>query len=237
MELNQNGDKIACYAYGPNVDEPIFMVRSGASYFYQTDHLGSIRVLTDSNENIVATYQYDVFGTILQEVGSVNNSYRFTGREWDAESGLYYYRARYYDAVLGRFLQKDPIERKEKPNLYPYVENNPINYVDPTGKWGLKPCCKEGPKLWGHYLWCTKHGHEVVTYRFDSDEFMTCIGTSFVSDYEALTLCLYGVSTVCLYVCKHWLPCGICLGSFCGRATLTAIGCARSAIMKTTKCV
>jgi RHS repeat-associated protein len=134
MELDENGNKTAFYAYGPNIDEPIFMVISGASYYYHADHLGSIRVLTDANEDIVATYQYDAFGTILQETGDISNPYRFTGREWDVESGLYYYRARYYNAIMGRFLQKDPQGMVDGPNLYVYVRNNPVNFKDPMGK-------------------------------------------------------------------------------------------------------
>jgi RHS repeat-associated protein len=134
MDLDQSGVKTALYAYGPIIDEPIFMVRSGISYYYHVDYLGSIRVLTDANENIVATYLYDAFGTILQETGGVKNPYRFTAREWDVESGLYFYRARYYDAVLGRFLQKDPEGMVDGPNLYTYVGNSPTNYKDPTGR-------------------------------------------------------------------------------------------------------
>jgi RHS repeat-associated protein len=109
MELDQNGVRTALYAYGPIIDEPICMVRNGASYYYHTDHLGSIMDLTDANENVVTTYHYDAFGTILQETGSINNPYRFTGREWDVESGLYYYRIKYYLTELGRFNTMDPL--------------------------------------------------------------------------------------------------------------------------------
>jgi RHS repeat-associated protein len=83
---------------------------------------------------MVASYQYDAFGTTLQEMGSVNNPYRFASREWDVESGLYYYRARYYNAVFGRFLQRDPAGMVDGPNVYGYVKNNPVNYRDPTGR-------------------------------------------------------------------------------------------------------
>ena len=67
------------------------------------------------------------------------NPFTFTGREWDKETGLYYYRARYYDAKVGRFVSKDPIGLAGGDiNLYSYVGNNPVNFVDP---WGLK--CKK----------------------------------------------------------------------------------------------
>jgi RHS repeat-associated protein len=100
----------------------------------------SLRVtsITDSNNNIVQSYQYDSFGNIVNQTGSTPNGgqaltqpYTYTGREYDPETGLYYYRARYYDPKIGRFLQEDPVW---DVNLYPYVGNNPLNWVDP---WGL----------------------------------------------------------------------------------------------------
>ena len=57
-----------------------------------------------------------------------------TGREWDKETGLYFYRARYYDPMEGRFIQKDPIGFKNGINLYNYVRANPINNTDPKGE-------------------------------------------------------------------------------------------------------
>ena len=72
-------------------------------------------------------------GTV-RTVSSYNNSYMFTGREYDTETGLYYYRARYYDPGLGRFLETDPLGYVDSENLYAYVGNNPWNWVDPKGE-------------------------------------------------------------------------------------------------------
>lgn len=78
-------------------------------------------------------YSYDVFGE-PNRVSDINNPYMFTGRRYDPEAGLYYYRARYYDYSTGRFLEPDPIGYTDSMNLYQYCLNNPINWFDPWGQ-------------------------------------------------------------------------------------------------------
>ena len=124
----------ARYTHGPGIDEPLLMDRGGTKYSYHSDGLGSIMDLTDSTGAVKQSYVYDSFGQIVQTVGSVTNPYTYTGREFDSESGLYYYRFRHYDPRIGRFLQEDPIGFWGGDlNLYNYVWANPINYVDPFG--------------------------------------------------------------------------------------------------------
>ena len=93
--------------------------------------MGSNIVLTDDDQNVLARYEYDVFGAIRNETGTSDNTRKFTGKEFDADSNLYYYGARYYDPYIGRFTQRDPIG--DGVNWYAYVANNPLRFIDPTG--------------------------------------------------------------------------------------------------------
>jgi RHS repeat-associated protein len=71
--------------------------------------------------------------------GSLTNPFQYTARKFDTETGLYYYRARYYDSIIGRFISEDPNASYNQMNLYNYVWNNPTNYVDPLGLYALAP--------------------------------------------------------------------------------------------------
>ena len=113
-------------------------VEASESFVYHTDGLGSVTELTDSTGTVVRAYVYDAYGQIVTETGALENPYTFTGREFDAESGLYFYRARYYDARTGRFISEDPVAGlltiPQTLNPYPYVANNPLNLTDPSGE-------------------------------------------------------------------------------------------------------
>jgi RHS repeat-associated protein len=91
---------------------------------------------------VILTRQYDAWGNL--ELGAAESGYAFTAREWDSETGLNYYRARYYAPDVGRFISEDPIRFKAGVNFFAYVLNNPVLYGDPTG---LEGCCRK-VKIW-----------------------------------------------------------------------------------------
>jgi RHS repeat-associated protein len=121
------------YIHGPSFDEPLARIDgSGAVAYYHADGVGSIVEMTDAAGAAISTRRYDAWGNL--EVGAAEPGYAFTGREWDPEVGLYYYRARYYDPKVGRFISEDPIEFAGGDIvLYGYVGNVPTNRRDPLG--------------------------------------------------------------------------------------------------------
>ena len=135
-ELDENLNSKAAYLQGPGIDRPLMMSKDGRSYFYHSDFLGSIFALTDTDGKISASYRTNAFGNIIEQMDTIRNPFVFTGREYESETGLYYYRARYYDPKQGRFLSEDPLRIFSGLNPYVYVWNNPTRYRDPAGLYG-----------------------------------------------------------------------------------------------------
>jgi RHS repeat-associated protein len=133
-ETNAVGAIVARYEDTQNIDEPLAMLRSGATSYYHADALGSVTSLSSSAGALAQTYGYDSFGKQTSSSGSLTNPFQYTARESDSETGLYYYRARYSDPASGRFISEDPLEFKgDGPNFYAYVGNSPVRNVDPFG--------------------------------------------------------------------------------------------------------
>jgi RHS repeat-associated protein len=128
------------YIPGLGIDRIEIMRKGGEDYYFVRDHLGSVRLALDSNCDIVEQYEYSTYGDLTIKNASsqtisttaIGNRHTYTGREWDENLELYYYRARWYDPKMRRFTQKDIINFT---NRYIYVMNNPMNFVDPSGNY------------------------------------------------------------------------------------------------------
>lgn len=131
LEVDQSGQSTS-YVYGPRLDELLAMRRPEGEYYVSHDGLGSVTNLTDASGAIVGSFSYDSYGA-PRIAGTISSPYLFTGREYDSDTGLYYYRARYYDPGTGRFLTPDPLGLAGGFNRYTYVGNNPVNFIDPLG--------------------------------------------------------------------------------------------------------
>jgi len=104
------------------------------NYTFHHDQINSVTALTGHNGTTEETTRYDAFGAILNQTNNTGNDLLFTGRERDQTTGLIYYRARYYDPEIGRFITEDPLGFQAGINFYAYVGNNPVNANDPDGK-------------------------------------------------------------------------------------------------------
>lgn len=139
-EYDASGQEIKTYGYEPDstwTTNPMFQKVGTNYYWYQNDHLGTPQKMIDTSGRVVWSGRYDAFGncwiTVDEEAGEIENNLRFPGQYYDAETGLYYNWHRYYDPVVGRYLQMDQIGYITEINLYSYVTNKPTNSYDSLG--------------------------------------------------------------------------------------------------------
>ncbi len=109
---------------------------SGTNFFFNRDHLGSVREMTDNTGAIRARYDYDPYGRRTKVQGDLEAEFAFTGHYYHAQTALYLTLYRAYDSDTGRWLNQDPIGEAGGINLFAYVENNPVNEADETGLYG-----------------------------------------------------------------------------------------------------
>jgi RHS repeat-associated protein len=135
-EVDSAGNIIARYVYGMKPNVPDYVVKSGIIYRIVTDHLGSVRLIVNTSSGAVAQrIEYDEFGNILYDSSPNFSPFAFAGGLYDTQTKLVRFGQRDYDAISGRWTNKDPILFKGGDvNLYGYVANDPINSIDPEGK-------------------------------------------------------------------------------------------------------
>ena len=102
-------------------------------YSYLYDGKGNVTSLLDSSESVVATYAYDTFGNLMSSTGGVDQPFRFSTKRYDESLGISYYGYRFYSPALRRWINRDPLGERGGINLYGFVQNNPVNFIDPSG--------------------------------------------------------------------------------------------------------
>lgn len=153
-EYDDSGNLLRLYAFGDRIDQVVMMEAADTAdvdgdsntsetmrFFFHTQVIGSVTHVTAAAQTVVERYEYDPYGkiTIKDKTGNtvssspIGNAYTYTGRQYDDESGLYYYRARQYSPGLGRFVQRDPGEYDDGANPLAYVASRPIGTLDPYG--------------------------------------------------------------------------------------------------------
>lgn len=137
-ELDQNGRLSKYFVYGSKSHVPDYFIDSNNEKFkIITDHLGSVRyVVNSSTGEVKLKMNHDEFGKVLVDTNPNYLPFGFAGGIYDSSTGLVRFGVRDYDAQIARWTSKDPIRfNGGDTNLYGYVLQDPINYIDPKGKW------------------------------------------------------------------------------------------------------
>jgi len=149
MEIGSSGNTVAKYNYGDHLIS-LKHVTQGTQFYLFSD-LGSVSNLTNPDGSERCSYRYDAWGNFRENCAGSWNRKTFTGKEWDEETGLYYFGARFYDPEIGRFISQDvhPGEIATPPSLhrYLYAYANPLRYVDLSGYSVIEPLSTGGKFL------------------------------------------------------------------------------------------
>jgi len=192
------------YLHGIGIDEPVMMDRAGAEYYYFRDGLGSIREMTDSGGTVQDSHNYGAWGEVRNQTQVLNNIYGYTGREF-SEDGLYFYRARYLEPNLGRFISEDPLDLMRIKlignNLKYNILNNfifrselgNIQFLDESLIFLMFQYALHDPELLKAYLYV---GNDPIN-KIDP--------TGEIGVVSILVVLGVGVSAFYLYKCDYWL--------------------------------
>ena len=133
-ECDGEGMPVRRHIHGAGLSH-VQSLKDSAYHAYHQDEQGSTVYITGADNTVENCYRYDAFGNLTEKRESIHNRILYTGQQYDQETGQYYLRARYYNPVVGRFLQEDTY-RGDGLNLYAYCANNPVGYFDPSGHEG-----------------------------------------------------------------------------------------------------
>jgi RHS repeat-associated protein len=230
-EQDGAGATLATYVWGVGVDELLQMTRGAQSYYYHADDLGSIQKVTDTSGDVVEQYRYGDYGTpsfyngsgALLGSSALGNSCLFTGRRYLPETGFYYYRARYLDPNVGRFISRDGLGSWGDPanlgNGFTYCANNPLSKTDPNG---LLPCCKRWGRC-GILPCCKSWGTWRLT--LDTTDWTLCMLDWGVEWVAPCLASIYACGGLC-FVPGGQVPCAGCIAVGCAGLAGTAAFCA-----------
>ena len=134
-ELDPAGNVVSRFVYGARANVPEYLIKGGQTYRIVADRLGSPRLVVNvANGQVAQRLDYDAWGNVTQDTNPGFQPFGFAGGLYDRDTGLVRFGWRDYDPVSGRWTSKDPIGfRGGDSNLYAYVSNDPVNYIDPTG--------------------------------------------------------------------------------------------------------
>jgi RHS repeat-associated protein len=176
-ELDGANNIVSRFVYATHINVPDYMIKGGNTYRIITDHLGSPRLVIDSATGVIAQrMDYDEFGKVITDTNPGFQPFGFAGGMYDRDTGLVRFGARDYDAETGRWTAKDPIKiAGGDTNLYRYVGNNPMNYIDSMGL-KLEFATPEARNQLSEsiaQIWATPAGKELITQLISSSETYT----------------------------------------------------------------